>query len=188
MGAQKTGKGKAAEGKKTSRALMSPADKKAREAKMLAIAALAQKADVEKLKQVATRVESTGLVDKEDLVGVPFFVVGVDRRKSDYEKGFYLSVTCLLEKTKEVVVFNDGGVGIEQALEGVEIDPTANPPKVMYVPDGLRASNYTNEHGPATTYYFSGRKAKEDIAGLNGQAAGKARGRRADQQQDDVSF
>lgn len=154
-------------------------DKGARQARDAAIALLAGKiassGAYDEVADQSDQFEEAGLIDKESLEKVPFLLVGVDRREGDF--GPYVSCTCIL-RSGEVVVFNDGGVGILTSLEGL----APSPEKPVNVKGGLKASHYTGPTGaPSTTWYFSGSKPKSEIAGLNGNAPAPAQGRRGPQ-------
>lgn len=147
-----------------------------RERRQAAIQAMAQRGfDAIATGANTIQLEESGLVDKADLEGVPFAVVDVQVRDGDF--GPYVSVTAIL-KTNEVVIFNDGSTGIARQLEGLEISPETP----LMVRGGLRASHYTGPNGaPATTYYLSGRKPKDEIAGVTkgGTANGTRQARAA---------
>lgn len=67
----------------------------------------------EALTQMPEAWETSGfaVVDKEELIGVPFVVVGVTFRQSDQNNVGYVSLEAITEKNEKVVV-NDGGTGI----------------------------------------------------------------------------
>lgn len=97
------------------------------------------------------------LVGKEALVGKEFIVVDWRWNASDFEgQGEFVSVVCQTP-ANELLVFNDGGVGIAPVLRKFEElhGHPSNSHKFMYVKRGLRRSVYEGPRGPATTFYFS---------------------------------
>lgn len=107
------------------------------------------------VKTVSQLTGNPSLIDKESLKGVPFIIVDFTVRLGDYiragsdEKSDYISVTV---KTvdNELLVFNDGGVGIMGQLASTTMQDLP-----IYCPNGLRASEYDGPYGPASTYYLT---------------------------------
>jgi hypothetical protein len=122
------------------------------------------------LRARAVEVTEPGVAKKELLEGVPFVIISTTYRPG--ANGDYVSVKCLLE-SGDVLIINDGGTGICEQLRGQEKFP-------IFVKGGLRASHYNTAHGPATTYYLSGRPAQGEIAASTAPArAGYGNGRAA---------
>lgn len=186
-GAQKPAKNKRAAAPSVGRSTSLTRGGPSREELALKMKVLAQKADMTKLRERSEVLDEPGSLEKEELENVPFFICHVDRRRGDY--GAFVVVHCIVEETREIVFFTDGGVGIASMLEGK--DPTPETP--MYVPGGLRVSKYNHpQHGPAETWYLSGQKRKNRGAGANGAAQAQrsgGRGRAVEQQgSDDIPF
>lgn len=96
------------------------------------------------------------VVDKDRLIGVPFYVVGWAIHPVEGTDRGFASVYIMRNET-QVELFNDGGTGIPPILEQIEAkhgNPLDGNPAVACA-KGLRKSDYVNEHGPATTYYFA---------------------------------
>lgn len=101
--------------------------------------------------QISDITGQPSLVEKDSLIGVPFVVIDCTLHPGFNEQQ-YCNVQVITQKN-ERLCFNDGGVGIYPV---VEIWNAEHPNSLgMYCPRGLRKSDYTNDHGPATTYYFS---------------------------------
>jgi hypothetical protein len=113
------------------------------------------------------------VVEKEDLVGIPFIILATMFRTGDM--GTYVSVSCML-KDNSIVVFNDGSTGVCRQLEGLDISPKTP----MRVSGGLRRSDYdyvnpeTGKKTPASTYYLNPGKPREQLGTANG-AGGSSR-------------
>lgn len=95
--------------------------------------------------------------DKATLVGVPFFLLSWQFREGD--NGEFVSAVIAFQDGSKAVV-NDGSTGIRDQLKGLTADRIAaghpTPQALRMVSKGLRRSDYTNEHGAATTYYLAG--------------------------------
>lgn len=106
-----------------------------------------------------TKVKETPIVDKDELVGVPFIITGVAIREGDH--GPYCQV-AFLTADGEVGKFSDGSTGVL-----AQLDPSQNEGAPLRlpidVPGGLRVSRYqyedpkTGKETPAATFYLSGR-------------------------------
>jgi len=75
----------------------------------------------------------TDLLDKDELIGVPFAITGIFFRPSDQSEREYVSVEAITQDGSRVV-FNDGGLGIRETLTKwavdkgiVDADATENP-------------------------------------------------------------
>lgn len=148
------------------------------------------------------KLEGTALVDKADLEGVPFVILGLSIRKGEFKDkqgnvSLYASVTCQLEDDS-VVVFNDGGTGILPELEAIaevaeareelESSELSNVAVALEKPivcmGGLRVSQYQTPYGPAETWYLAPNAAKKRQLGANGAGAAPVEaGRRPARQQ-----
>lgn len=103
---------------------------------------------------VVTSNEVTGnwyLLDKSSLEGVPFIIVDWQFQQGKGQDGEYVNVHCVT-KTNERICFNDGSSGIYKTLKTFTIE-RGNSTNI-YCPRGLRVSRYTNEYGPAETWYL----------------------------------
>ena len=60
-------------------------------------------------------VESRDVVDKDNLVGIPFFVTGVTFRESSLSRGGYVSLEVLTVYNERMVI-NDGSTGIRRQV------------------------------------------------------------------------
>jgi hypothetical protein len=122
-------------------------------------------------------IQETGTYDKDSLVGVPFVIVDVQHKESsEYPDSTYVVVTFLLPDST-TGVFADGGVGIKNQLQGVEIS-LDDPSTFVRVDGGLRKSEYTNQFGPGKTYYLSAHAGKQKLqamaASTNNRAGARA--------------
>lgn len=94
------------------------------------------------------------LIDKVDLIDVPFIVARLRFNSSD--NGDFVSVCAFLEDGKKVV-FNDGSTGIYKQLQ---VYVSRHPQLTGIACKGLRASDYdfvdqeTGKKRPARTYYI----------------------------------
>lgn len=110
-------------------------------------------------------IDTTLLVDQEDLVGKPFILfdwemkVSTDYKRSDGAAAEYAICHVKTEDGK-TRIFTDGGTGIPAQLERYRqkmIDKGITKPPFMYFHFGLRYSDYTNDYGKGRTYYFDNR-------------------------------
>jgi hypothetical protein len=104
--------------------------------------------------------------DKEKLIGRPFAIVEWIFRDSDkvMRKGVpaqYVSVSLIVKDMNERLVINDGGTGIYAQLMEItrKLGPGGKAKKALYVPKGLRKSEYIfdngEQSGEAVTYYLA---------------------------------
>lgn len=121
------------------------------------------------------------LVEKEELVHVPFIIVEVLEKNSEEFGGAYVVCRCLVVPTRERVVFSDGSTGVASQVAGLILGKYAHLRKAIDdedgergfvtklaipVPGGLKASTYTAKVTDAktgekvakraTTYYLAG--------------------------------
>jgi len=99
------------------------------------------------------------LKDKAKLIGVPFVIVSAAEYESSEVKGKTFTSLHVLTRTGEKYIVNDGSTGIHQTVQQMRASNEGNVPLPMYVPNGLRRSQYeyTDDKGQvknATTYYL----------------------------------
>jgi hypothetical protein len=105
------------------------------------------------------------LLPASELVGVPFFIVGVNLNDTDLtQDGKYANVRCITVDNRKVC-FNDGSTGVYTQLKRIlhAQAATADGPKPIRVRGGLRVSvfhvdrngNITEGTPNAATYYLS---------------------------------
>lgn len=101
---------------------------------------------------LAETIEDWELVDKKDLVGLPFVVVAWQPRLDPITSREYLSIYGI-DRHDRHFVFNDGGTGICSQLGGFVQG------QAIACKKGLRASSYVVDgpEGPihATTFYLA---------------------------------
>lgn len=120
------------------------------------------------------------LVEKEELVNVPFVIVQTLEKASEEYGGNYVVCRCLVLPTMEKVVFADGSTGIASQVVGLILSKYSHLRKAIDdedgergfstslaipVPGGLKASSYRTkvvnpktgekETKSATTYYLN---------------------------------
>lgn len=89
--------------------------------------------------------------DKSKLVGIPFIVQSWELADSkSYKDTTKVTLHCVSENMTPFDIV-DHGVGILNMLKSL---PEENKDMPIYCPQGLRKSEYTNEHGKATTFYL----------------------------------
>lgn len=75
--------------------------------------------------------------DKDQLIGKPFIIVSVKVNQGNF--GPFVTLTCL-GKGNEKFVINDGSTGIADQM--ADLVRRFGPEKPIYVPNGLRRSDY----------------------------------------------
>lgn len=124
------------------------------------------------------------VMDKDELIDVPFVITSITfRRPAAEARRDWVSLEVTTRDNREGVI-NDESTGIRRQilsylfekgqLPAKDVDATDGdaldayrvvthlstedvtfPPVRLVMPRGLRASNYTNEHGEGTTHYFA---------------------------------
>ena len=115
------------------------------------------------------RASEYDLTDKNDLIGVPLFIIQWEEKPSEEYGGMYVVVHAIRTDTQEKIVFADGGTGIAAQLLGVierrrELGLTEEAWRhALSVPKGLvrsdydaHVSNLTGATVPAGTTYYLG--------------------------------
>lgn len=97
--------------------------------------------------------------DKDSLLRVPFFIRLVNF-KTDDKSGNEYSISYLVTKDNRMVVMTDGSTGIYRQLAKLVAaraeDGHPTPTQNIFIPNGLRKSDYIVEGvGEATTYYLA---------------------------------
>lgn len=127
--------------------------------------------------------------NKDELVGMPFLIIGVTFRESDKytdretgEPGVYASCACMLPDNT-VFALSDGSTGIAKQLnEWINVHGlVVNAQSPLLVAKGLRVSTYDKpELGikGAKTYYLTGRSSAADAIERN-RGGGRVNGARA---------
>jgi len=94
--------------------------------------------------------------EKAKLVGVPFVII--DYRFTEGDNGEFVTVRLMTNKNDKIII-NDGSTGIRDQLKALHANGVAS----MYVPSGLRVSEYEyeddkGEKSKAKTFYLSSSK------------------------------
>ena len=93
------------------------------------------------------------LVEKDQLIGVPFFIYNIRFSKGIGKAGEFVSVQ-VIDKDDRRMVFNDGGSGVYAQL--VQWTEETGQAGGLYCPHGLRVSEYDHpEYGHSKTFYLA---------------------------------
>jgi hypothetical protein len=90
--------------------------------------------------------------DKDKLVGIPVFFIGWSFHQGDQGEFVSAHVIAKSDAGDARYILNDGGTGIYAQLKRLNDQGITGG---LMARQGLRRSDYTNEHGNATTYYIS---------------------------------
>ena len=93
------------------------------------------------------------LINKDNLIGVPFIITDFEVRDSSFGNIDYITVNVKTQ-VNENLCFNDSGVGIRPVLDAWQRDFPGS--RGLMCAKGLRKSEYTNDAGiEGTTFYLT---------------------------------